>query len=267
MTAGVAWLEPLGPCLGDKRLIGPARKLAGPQRRSGRPAPPAGSDLDHGRNAPSRRLADRAEATDQERDLVPVQPPRDGQQRLAGSGIGPMHGSSTTATATGPASWKLRGQPAFQQLHACRERVMGADRREAAQDAQRYITRQLVRLRPQHLTCGRRGLARTSRSSAVFPDPAAPSIQTTWALARDRSINAGGDRGKFGVAPDEGTVAHRPGFPAAPHHRPSPKHDSTRGHPLGTRSSPDQQNQIHDGSRRAIRPWCSRPPSHQMTKE
>ena len=128
MTAGVP-AEPLG-VPGGQGLIGPARKLADL------------SDAQAAQHHPQAAIWITAEtlpavgsrigpATDQERDLVPVQPPRDGQQRLAGSGIGPMQVLDHRDDRPGV----LRcGQPA-QQLHACRERVMGADRREATQDA------------------------------------------------------------------------------------------------------------------------------------
>ena len=110
----------------------------------------------------------------------------------------------------GDRSGVLRCAQQGQQLHACRERVVGADRRKSSQDAQRDITRQFVRLRPQYLTCGwqpgedftqQRGLPRAGR----------PFDPDHLGVARDRSVNAGRDCGKFGIAPDEGPLAHRHG--------------------------------------------------------
>jgi hypothetical protein len=98
-----------------------------------------------------------------------------------------------------------------------------------AQDVQRHITRQFVRLCLQHLACGgqpgqgfaqQRGLPRPGR--AFDPDH--------LGLASDRRVNARRDRGEFGVAPDDGLLAHRL-WHAQRRHRPSPKHDSTRGFP------------------------------------
>ena len=103
-------------------------------------------------------------ATDQEHNLVPLQPPRGGQQRLAGSSIGPMQVLNHHDDRPGVLGCAQQRQ----QLHTCRERVTSADRRKPGQDAQRHITRQFVRLRPQYLTgrlAARRGLRPAARSS------------------------------------------------------------------------------------------------------
>ena len=115
-----------------------------------------------------------------------------------------------------------------QQLHTCRERVTSADRRKPGQDAQRHITRQFVRLRPQYLT-GHWQPGEDFAQQRGLPRPGRPFDPDHLGLARDRSTNAGRDRGKFGVAPDEGPLAHRPGTHGCI--LSFPQHDSTRGFP------------------------------------
>ena len=190
---------------GGQGLARPARKLADL------------SDTQAAQHHPQAAIAIMAEtlpavsprtgsATDQEHDLVLVQPPRGGQQCLAGSGIGPMQVLDHRCDRAGVLRCAQQGQ----QLHACRERVTGADRRQPGQDAQRHITRQLVRLRPQHLTSGRQPGEDLAQQRGL-PRPGGPFDPDRLGLARDRSINAGRDRDKFDVAPDEDPLAHRPG--------------------------------------------------------
>ena len=121
-------------------------------------------------------------AADQEHNLVPLQPPRGGQQCLAGSSIGPMQ----VLDHHGDRPGVLGCAQQRQQLHTCRERVTSADRRKPGQDAQRHITRQFVRLRPQDLT-GRwqpgedfgqqRGLPRPGRRLRSRPPGPGPRPQ------------------------------------------------------------------------------------------
>ena len=134
---------------------------------------------------------------------------------------------SSTTTSDRPGV--LRRAQQRQQLHARRERAARAPiGAKPAQDAQRHLTRQLVRLRPQHLT-GRGQPGEDFAQQRGLPRPGRPFDPDHLGLARDRSTNAGRDRGKFGVAPDEGPLAHRPGTHGCI--LSFPQHDSTRGFP------------------------------------